>query len=76
MVESAAACPVRGGVSGERPLGRVKVPEGIDEAWRVARDLPAEPWPLVVRLEVRSVEAQGTLCSWCLRLGRGWDTDA
>ena len=35
MVESAAACPVRGGVSGERPLGRVKVPEGIDEAWRV-----------------------------------------
>ena len=56
MVESAAACPVRGGVSGERPLGRVKVPEGIDEAWRVARDLPAEPWPLVVRLEVRSVQ--------------------
>ena len=47
MVESAAACPVRSGVSGERPLGRVKVPEGIDEAWRVARDLPAEPWPLL-----------------------------
>ena len=56
MVESAAACPVRGGVSEERPLGLVKVPEGIDEAWRVARDLPAEPWPLVVRLEVRSVQ--------------------
>ena len=56
MVKSAAACPVRGGVSGERPLGRVKVPEGIDEAWQVARDLPAEPWPLVVRLEVRSVQ--------------------
>ena len=74
MGEPAAACPVRGGVSGERPIGRVKVPEGIDEAWRVARDLPAEPWPLVVRLKVRP--AQGTLCSWCLRLGRGWDTDA
>ena len=56
MVKSAAACPVRGGVSGERPLGQVKVPEGIDEVWRVARDLPAEPWPLVVRLEVRSVQ--------------------
>ena len=49
MVESDAACPVRGGVSGERPLGRVKVPEGIDEAWRVASDLP-------VHLEVRSVQ--------------------
>ena len=35
---------------------RVKVPEGIDEAWGVARDLPAEPWPLVVRLEVPSVQ--------------------
>ena len=56
MVKSAAACLVRGGVSGERPLGRVKVPEGIDEAWRVARDLPAEPWPVAVRLEVRSVQ--------------------
>ena len=52
MVESAAACPVRGGVSGERPLSRVKVPEGIDEALRVARDLPAEPWPLVVHYAV------------------------
>ena len=37
-------------------LGRVKVPEGIDEVWRVARDLPAEPWPLVVLCEVRSVQ--------------------
>ena len=56
MVESTAASPVRGGVSGERPLCRVKVPEAIDEAWRLARDLPREPWPLVVRLEVRSVQ--------------------
>ena len=56
MVRFAAACPVRGGVSGEGPLGRVKVLEGIDEAWRVALDLPAEPRPLVVRLEVRSVQ--------------------
>ena len=56
MVEAAAACPVRDGVSGEGPLGRVKVPEGINEAWRVACDLPAEPWPLVVRSEVRSVQ--------------------
>ena len=56
MVGSAAACPVRGGVSGERPLGWVKVPKGIGEAWRVGRDLPAEPWPLVVSLEVRSVQ--------------------
>ena len=56
MFESAAACPLRGGVSGERPLGSVKVPEGIDEARRVAPDLPAEPWPLVVRFKVRSVQ--------------------
>ena len=56
MVEAAAACPVRCGVSGEGLSGRVKVPEGIDEAWRVAPDLPPEPWPLVVRLEVRSVK--------------------
>ena len=56
MVEAAAACPVRGGVLGGGPLGRVKLPEGIDEAWRVARDLPAEPWPLFVRLEVRPIQ--------------------
>ena len=51
-----AACPVRGGVSGERPRGWVKVPDGIDEAWRVACDLPLEPWPLVVSLDVCSVQ--------------------
>ena len=56
MLEAAAACPVRGGVSGEGPRGRVKVPEGVDEACRVARDLPPEPWPLVVSLEVCSVQ--------------------
>ena len=56
MVESAAACPVRGEVLGERPLGWVKVPEGIDEAWRVPRDPSAEPWPLVVRSEVPFVQ--------------------
>ena len=55
MVKAATACPVRGGVSGEGPLGRVKVPKGIDEARRVARDLSAKPRPFVVRLEVRSV---------------------
>ena len=55
MVKAATACPVRGGVSGEGPLGRVKVPKGIDEARRVARDLSAKLRPFVVRLEVRSV---------------------
>ena len=63
MVETSAACPVRGRVSGEGPLGRVKVPEGIDEAWRVACDLPAELRPLVVPLEVRSVQLRAQLCS-------------
>ena len=56
MVEAAAAGPVRDGVSGVGPLGRVRVPEGINEAWRVARDLPPEPWPLVVSSEVCSVQ--------------------
>ena len=34
----------------------MKEPEGIHERWQVACDLPAEPRPLVVRLEVRSVQ--------------------
>ena len=56
MVKAAAACPVQSGVSGEGPRGRLKVPEGIHEAWRVASDLPPDPWPLVVSLEVCSVQ--------------------
>ena len=56
MVKAAAACPVWGGVSGEGPIGWVKVPEGVDEAWWVTRDQPPEPRPLVVSLEVCPVQ--------------------